>query len=607
MAKPPHDKSSKVPSHIIPLSVTLEGFPLGILILDGEGIMLGANSYMADLLGLGSGGASSVVGRHVSEIMPQGAHTLSDLLGSGEGNMCLRLPEVDGIYFVAIPLQSAGGGLSLTAGNLNTLGAYFGAIPEERHSNYLFAKVVGPFPEGLMVCDSRGTVVYANERAAQIMGVGREEFEGRKVACLAGRIVSGEWLILDILTSGRPVAGFVSCPYGEKAVFLSGFPVHGPNGELSQAVFTLRSLASPASGEAAAMHDRELAASFRKSITGSDFRPTPGHEFTAKSPVMRKAIEHAGRIARSGALEVLVLGETGTGRGAMARFVHDSSPRSGNPFVRVNCACRVAHEIEKEIFGAEAGITVIAGLFEAASKGTICLEEADALPHDVQRRIASCITAGEYRRSGGSQLVKTEAAVIVTASGDPQTFAERGGLVPELRQALSSSLVAVPPLRSRREDILEIARLEVSAQNARYGLRRYIDAYAADTLSAHGFPGNVRELKSAVHKAVIFSATPNIGPFLSRMFNPYKAFHALSDSSRDATCDTEDKLPTLQMVRKSSFTEVMNSMEKRLLDEAVRNCKSTREMATTLGISQAGVSRKLKKFSLDAPGKFYRK
>ncbi|MDR1040390.1 MAG: sigma 54-interacting transcriptional regulator [Deltaproteobacteria bacterium] len=598
---PPNDKGGHGASLNLTLSSALEGLPVGVLILDAEGVVAAANRYMTALLGL-KDNIAPAEGRHVSDLLPESAARLTELLAAGAGSECMQLPELEGQYLVAIPLDGEDGGLSLTAADLKTLGAYFGALPASRASNRLHDGAIAVYPEGLIVMVPEGVIVYANERAAEILGVRLEDVEGCPASRLGGSLVSGEWLFLEVLAGGRPVAGFASCPSGLKSVFVSGAPVFGPDGSLSLAVFTLRNLEAPYFVEAASSQDRDLFTAFREEVTGPHFKPAVGGSFARKSPAMRRALEIAARLSRSGAESMMVVGEPGSGRSSLARYIHESSSRAAEPFVRVCCSRREASELEREIFGAEAGSTTVAGLLEAAGRGTVCLEDADALPYAMQKRIADFVSTRKYRRTGGRASVGSEAALVVSATGDPNSLAEGGRLAPELHEALVPHSVTVPPLRSRKEDIVEIARGEVGAHNVRYGLRRYVDAAAADILAGHSFPGNVRELKSALHKAAIFSGSPNVGPFLGRLLGAPS-----EPSPRGIASENEDRVPTLQTVKNSSLNAVLDGIEKRLLDDAIRGCRSTREMAGVLGISQAGVSRKLKKFSLDAPGKYSRK
>jgi DNA-binding NtrC family response regulator len=575
------------------------------MLLDGDGRVSAANGKMTGLLGM-KGHAAVAIGMDVSELLPEGAGPLKALLDRGEGSACLELPELEGRYLVALPLGGEARGLSVTAADLKTLGAYFGAIPSGRPANRLHDGAVAPYKEGVIILDSVGSIVYANEKAASLMGESRSELEGRSASRLAGSLVSGEWLTLEVIASRSSAAGLASCPRGEKAVFVSGMPVFGPDGSLALAVFTLKSLESSSFDENSSAQDRELFAAFRDEMTGPHFRPDPVRPFVKRSQAMRKALDQASRLSRSGVREILITGEPGSGKCSVARFIHDSSPRSVEPFVRVACSRRESSELEKEIFGAEAGHTTVAGILEAVGRGTVFLEDADKLPADLQKRIADFLSTREYRRAGGSSRMGSDATLVFTAAGDPNAPPEDGRILAVLAEALAASSIAVPPLRSRREDMAVIARTEMVSHNVRYGLRRYVDPGAADAMSEHDFPVNVRELKSALHKAAIFSSSPNVGPYLSRLFSQsgepdsYVGGRGIND-------EKDERLPTLQSVKNSDLNSVLDNIQRKILVEAIRNCKSTREMAVILGISQAGVSRKLKKFKLDAPGKFTRK
>ncbi|MDR2612300.1 MAG: sigma 54-interacting transcriptional regulator [Deltaproteobacteria bacterium] len=609
MAKPPHE-------HVHPGAITsrlslpavLEGLPVGVLLIDGEGAVVGANSRMAALVGLPPGGAGAAAGRHVSQLLPEGHKSIMEVLRVGESSFGLQIPEIDGLRLVVMPLDGGAKGVSVTAADLEALGPFFGAAAGRRGTNRLHERAADGYSEGLIVCDSLGTVVHANEKAAALAGAERRSLEGRPASWLAGGLMEDSGIVLEVLSRARPASGMARLPRTGKGAFVSGFPVMGHDERLSLAVFTLRDLSLPVFGDAADGLERELFTAFRDEVSGRPPRSATAQPcpFARNSNAMLRTVERASRLVRAGLREMLLLGEPGSGKRALARYMHESPVRTGGAFVRVPCADRDSGELEIEIFGVERSKSVTAGLLEAVGSGTVYLEDADALPLKIQKRLLEFLGTRKYTRSGGSGSLVSEATVMLSSSGDLESLRADNLFLAELHEALDPRSVSVPPLRNRREDIIEIAREEVSLNNRRYGLSRYVDPYAAEILSCHSFPGNVRELKSIVHQSLLFSETPNIGPFIARLLRPSEAGAALPARRRGSKLDDERPL-TFQTVKNHGLSAVMDSQERRILIEAIENCKSTREMASKLRISQAGVARKLKKFKLQAPGKNVRK
>ncbi|MDR3154973.1 MAG: sigma 54-interacting transcriptional regulator [Deltaproteobacteria bacterium] len=609
MEKPPEEKGGSEPLRRLTLSAALEGLPVGVLLLDAEGAVVEANSRMASLIGLPDEGQGAA-GRHVSELLPEGSEKLMELLRSGEGSFGMQLPEMDKAHVVALPLSGGARGLSVTAADARTLGTYFGAMPAARAANRLFERTAAGYSEGLLVCDSAGSVVYVNDRAAELMGLARLDIEGKPASCLAGLLTAAEGIALEVLARGRQAAGRARCPRTGKTVFVSGAPVCAPDGEFSLAVFTVRDLGGVPSGERAAHSDRELFGAFRDEVTGRALRAPSGRSLARRSSAMQKTLESAARLARSGARGILITGEPGSGRESVALYIHERSPGSAEPFVRVSCSRRDPRDLEAEIFGIETPDGSLAGVLEAAGKGTVYLNDADLLPPPIQARLADHAEGRGFRRINGRADLSSEATVMLAvaswpaADGGEGRLPEEGRLSQGLLAALAAGSLAVPPLRSRREDIADIAREEVKSLNRRYGLSRFIDPAAADILASHSFPGNVRELRSVVHQAMIFSAAPNIGPYLGRHYRPGDDKGPRAAQRAAPLEDSEDdRLPDFQSVKARGLNPILDEIELRLLSEAAENCRSTREMAAVLGISQAGVSRKLKKFNLEAPGK----
>jgi DNA-binding NtrC family response regulator/PAS domain-containing protein len=600
MAKPQNENASAGATGRLTLTAALDALPVAVRIIDGAGAVVGANARMAALAGSAGGRGRLLAGEPLSRFLPEGHRSVMDIMRSGEGSYGFRLPELEGVRLVAIPLGDEGKGLAITAADPRDLGPFFGSSQDARATNRLYDKAAVAYPDGLIVLDSRGAIVKANAAAASLAGVEPVRLEGRPVSYLAGGVMEDGGLVLEVLSRGRRAAGLARFPVTGRSAFVAGYPVSGPGGTLTLAAFSLRDLASRSFGEAADTAERELFAAFRDEVAGKQPRgAAPASPFSKESNAMQRALERATRLARTGVSEMLVSGEPGSGKRALARFVHECPSRPGGNFAIVRCAGRDAASVEADLFGSGAGSARIAGLLEAAGRGTVYLEDADALPLPLQERLLSLFRARSDPRIRESL---PSAAVILSSAADIESLLERRLFSAELHEHLDPRSVTVPPLRSRREDIAEIARQEVSEVNLRYGLARFVDPHAAELLAGHAFPGNVRELRSVVHQAALFSHSPNIGPFLARLFRPAGAASARS-ARPGALLGDDDRLPDFQTVKLHGLSAVLDEIERRVLEEAIENCRSTREMATRLGISQAGVSRKLKKFSLEAPGK----
>ncbi len=205
---------------------------------------------------------------------------------------------------------------------------------------------------------------------------------------------------------------------------------------------------------------------------------------------------------------ILITGETGTGKGLVARAIHDLSPRAERPFVEVNCAAIPAALLESEIFGYERGAFTDAraakpGLFEAADGGTLFLDEIGAMPLELQVKLLKAIEEKSVRRLGGLRSKIIDVRVIAATNTDLDEAVRSGSFRPDLLYRLKVLTLDLPPLRERPEDILPLARhyLKHAARQYRRAKRLHPDAEAR--LLQYPWPGNVRELANVLERAVL--------------------------------------------------------------------------------------------------------
>jgi two-component system response regulator AtoC len=237
----------------------------------------------------------------------------------------------------------------------------------------------------------------------------------------------------------------------------------------------------------------------------------------SRSPRMQRVIEMAERVAESPDTPVLVQGESGSGKDLVARFIHERTPtRASHAFVELNCAAITEQLAESELFGHERGAftdakTAKRGLLELADGGTIFLDEIADLGPSVQGKLLRVLETMRFRRVGGTQDRAVDVRVISATHRDLAAEVEAKQFRLDLYHRLDVFHLVVPPLRERREDVIEIAT-QFMGETARR-LRRPIEAIsreAAEALLAYDFPGNVRELRNVIERGVILETSSEL-------------------------------------------------------------------------------------------------
>ncbi|MBL6983185.1 MAG: sigma-54-dependent Fis family transcriptional regulator [Anaerolineales bacterium] len=235
-----------------------------------------------------------------------------------------------------------------------------------------------------------------------------------------------------------------------------------------------------------------------------------------KSSKMREQLSFAQRAAQA-SVSVLITGETGTGKEILARAIHQLSPRAGKPFMGINCAAIQSTMLEAELFGYEAGAFTGAqkrkhGLMEVADEGILFLDEISSLPVDMQAKLLRALEEQAFRRVGGTNLIKVDVQILAASNRDPKRLIEEGKFREDLYYRLKVVDLHIPPLRERKEDIPELVGLFMRANNQNMGLNiGDISERAMTALVNHDWPGNIRELRNAIERAMLFCDEPVIG------------------------------------------------------------------------------------------------
>lgn len=239
--------------------------------------------------------------------------------------------------------------------------------------------------------------------------------------------------------------------------------------------------------------------------------------FLGAAPAMRELWATVDRVAPV-AVDVLIQGETGTGKEVLARAIHAASPRAARPFIPVSCAILSGTLLENELFGHEKGAFTGAdraamGRFEAASGGTLFLDDVDDIPLETQAKLLRVLQERVVERLGSVQGRPADFRLISATKKDLARLVSEGKFRQDLYYRLHVIHLDVPPLRERPEDILPLAHFFLrKAAGARHGQLPELHPAALSVIRSHTWPGNVRELEHAMQAAVALCAGPEILP-----------------------------------------------------------------------------------------------
>jgi DNA-binding NtrC family response regulator len=312
--------------------------------------------------------------------------------------------------------------------------------------------------------------------------------------------------------------------------------------------------------------------------------------------VMRALYEQAGRAAKAN-ISVLILGETGAGKEVLAQAIHRASPRADKPFLALNCAALTETLLEAELFGHERNAFTGAshareGLFEAASGGTIFLDEVGELPAATQVKLLRVIEDRKVLRIGARTPRAIDVRFISATNRDLEAESERGGFRADLFFRLNGIALTVPPLRDRRGEIEELANLFLSRGCVESG-RGDVPALspaARDALLAHNWPGNVRELRNAIDRALVLCT----GPAILLEHLPPRVAAGPGASAKVAT--------TPPAPGDGSLRDHVDAAERQRVAEVLERCGGNQTLAAVeLGISRRTLVARLSEWGLTRP------
>jgi len=305
-----------------------------------------------------------------------------------------------------------------------------------------------------------------------------------------------------------------------------------------------------------------------------------------RSPAMRELVDQVRRFAEADA-NVLITGETGSGKDLVALALHASGPRRSRPFVKVDCPSLPHNLIESELFGHERGAFTDAsvakpGKFELAGKGTIYLDGVAELPIDGQAKLLRLVEEKQAERLGGTASYPLQARVIASADADLESAVRNGLFRGDLYHRLRVLPLRVPPLRERRQDIALLARAFLREAARRHGRGRLrLDAGAVSALERHAWPGNVRELKHVMERAVL-----SLDPSRDEV------------GAEDLPLDLFDELSALYDAD-ASGRPTLDELERRYVELVLRETKDRQEEAARiLGISRKALWEKRRRYGL---------
>ena len=562
----------------------------GVIATDETGVITHVNRRSENYLSID---ARQHVGKPVTDILPLTGSVIHQCLENG---MDIYGRQISGkkatiiLNVTPIKRQTKLIGAVCTFQELSLFEASAKQLASYRRLNLQLETIFNASSDGIWVCDGQGVVIAVNRASEILNGLKAEDVIGRGVHELLDSKVFDQSVTRLVLDHGCRKTVVQHIAKTDRYLLSTGTPVTDDNGDIFLVVVNERDITELNQLQRQIQQNREITDKYREKLADLSLLELQRNEIIAESGKMRHVLQMSLKLSRIDGSNILILGESGTGKGLLARLIHKNSNRNKKPFVEINCAALPEHLLEAELFGYEKGAFTGAsdkgkiGLFELAQGGTLFLDEIGDMPLALQAKLLKYLDDKEIRRIGGTQSTKVECSTIAATNQDLRALVKQRKFREDLYYRLNSFILKIPPLRERPEDIAGLVRFYLNKYNRKYKCAKKIDARIIQSLEKHAFPGNVRELKNIIENAVVMCDENLIDKFIQ---SGLKVNETIFDPE---TAGNRGKSLRL--------ADHLREVEHKVLLQARQRCRSTREMASVLGISQPSVVRKLKAHKL---------
>jgi len=450
--------------------------------------------------------------------------------------------------------------------------------------------VLNSASEGIWICDGEARVLKVNPASEWLNNIQASDVIGRTMPELLDEKFIDKSVTLEVLKSGSRFEMPQSTRDGRK-LSVTGIPVYDSSGKLFRVVVIEQDITEIYLLTRQLEEKEALTGRYRDQINELQRIELESGRIVAKSICFVNCIQQAMKVSGVDST-VMLLGESGAGKGVIADLIHRNSSRANEPMDKVNCGAIPETLVESELFGYEKGAFTGAlksgkpGYLELADGGILFLDEIGELPVSSQVKLLRFLEDGHVLRVGGTRPLKANVRVIAATNRSLEEMVEEGTFRLDLYYRLNIIPIRIPPLRERRDCILPLVNHYVRFFAEKFSLTRQFSftQRALDAFLHYSFPGNVRELMNICERLVVMSdkARVDAEDLPGDVLSSY-----IENASSDAfTCG---ELP---------LKDRLSAVEKEILRNTMQNYRTQSRAATALGVNQATIARKLKRHGL---------
>ena len=448
--------------------------------------------------------------------------------------------------------------------------------------------IINSSSDGLFVCDADANVIRMNPASEKIHNVSATEIIGRNMRELIETGFIDQSAALEASISKKRVSMLQNKEDGYKLISIAT-PVFDDEGNLIRVVVSERDITEIDTLQRELEEQAAIKNGFRDQMLAMQQAELESQQIIARSPAMIRALQQSIKVAKADS-SVLILGESGVGKGLIADLIHKNSNRVGHPLIKINCGAIPESLIEAELFGYEKGAFTGAqaagkmGHFELAHGGTLFLDEIAELPLSSQVKLLRFLEDGQITRLGDTKSRTADVRVLAATHQDLEKMVEEGKFRLDLYYRLNVIPIHIPPIRERHDCIVPLIRYYIETFSKQIGTHKRLTRAALDALTVYPYPGNVRELMNICERLVVMADTEVLD---------------LADLPIQITSHTASRHFSIDHLPVgTSLQEALERVEKELLEKAQQQFKNQTDIAAALKVNQSTIARKLKKHGL---------
>lgn len=442
--------------------------------------------------------------------------------------------------------------------------------------------------DGLYITDGEANTLRVNQAYERISGLKAKNLIGRNMEELVEEGFFDQSVSLEVLRSQKPVT-IMQDIRGGKKVMVTGSPIFDEeNEEIILVVTNVRDVSELDNLRKRLEDTREISERYFSELQELRLYNLKSEDFIAKSEIMKNLLRTAFKVSKVDT-SILITGESGVGKGLLAKVIHNNSYRADKSFIKINCGAIPEALLESELFGYERGAFTGAktegkpGLFEIADGGTLFLDEIGELPLHLQVKLLGILEDRQVIRLGSTRPRYINVRILAASNRDLNSLVEENKFRRDLFFRLNVIPIQIPPLRERREDIFPLINAFLSRFNGLHKNGKRILGEALDLLMMYNYPGNIRELQNIIERLVVISESDLIGV-------RDLPLHIMDN-------EAGSHLPVDREIN-MNLNRLINNIEARLIQDAINKYGTTYDAAKHLGISQSTVVRKMQKYNI---------